>query len=83
MRSASAGQSPGASHELLLQGYGFIDWENQGLRYSLAGDLPVERLREITAAGTVRHGTDKISSNFPGIALNSTINTRKLMYYIK
>jgi len=47
MRSASARQSPGASNELLLQGYGFIDWESQGLHYSLVGDLPVERLREI------------------------------------
>ena len=33
MRSARAAQNPGASHELLLQGYGFIDWENQGLHY--------------------------------------------------
>ncbi|MCP4767261.1 MAG: hypothetical protein GY875_13420 [Gammaproteobacteria bacterium] len=47
MRSVSASQSPGASNELLLQGYGFIDWESQGLHYSLVGDLPVERLREI------------------------------------
>jgi len=47
MRSPAASQGIGASHELLLQGYGLIDWENQGLRYSLVGDLPVARLREI------------------------------------
>jgi anti-sigma factor RsiW len=48
MRSKTAKQGLGASHEVLLQGYAFIDWENQGLHYSLVGDLPVERLREIS-----------------------------------
>lgn len=33
--------------ELLVNGYGFIGWQHQGLRYSLVGDLPAERLRGI------------------------------------
>ena len=36
--------------ELLLQGYGYIEWENQGLHYSLVGDVSVERLRQIAAS---------------------------------
>ena len=47
MRSAMATQSTGESHEVLKQGYAFIDWKNEGLHYSLVGDLPVERLRQI------------------------------------
>ena len=33
--------------ELVLRGYGFIDWQNNGLHYSLVGDIPIERLREL------------------------------------
>ena len=47
MRTARDGQSPDPGHEFLLQGYAFIDWESEGLHYSLIGDLPVERLRQI------------------------------------
>jgi anti-sigma factor RsiW len=47
MRSAVATQNTGESHEILKQGYAFIDWKNEGLHYSLVGDLPVERLRQI------------------------------------
>jgi anti-sigma factor RsiW len=47
MRSAMATQNTGESHEILKQGYVFIDWTNEGLHYSLVGDLPVERLRQI------------------------------------
>ncbi len=47
MRSAMGTQNTGESHEILKQGYAFIDWKNEGLHYSLVGDLPVERLRQI------------------------------------
>ena len=47
MRSARTTQNSDDSHELLMKGYGFIDWEHQGLHYSLVGDLPVTRLRQI------------------------------------
>jgi hypothetical protein len=47
MRSARTTQNPDSSHELLIKGYGFIDWEHQGLHYSLVGDLPVTRLRQV------------------------------------
>jgi anti-sigma factor RsiW len=47
MRSPPATQNSDASRELLMKGYGFIDWEHQGLHYSLVGDLPVARLRQI------------------------------------
>ena len=47
MRSAMATQNTAESHEILKQGYAFIDWKNEGLHYSLVGDLPVERLRQI------------------------------------
>ena len=47
MRSARTTQNSDDSHELLMKGYGFIDWKHQGLHYSLVGDLPVARLRQI------------------------------------
>lgn len=47
MRSAMTTQNTVESHEILKQGYAFIDWKNEGLHYSLVGDLPVERLRQI------------------------------------
>ena len=62
MRSGKVEDNLGASHELLLKGYGFIDWEDQGLHYSLVGDLPVERLREI--AEHLRN--TRILTNLPG-----------------
>jgi len=52
MRSAVDRKTSGDSQEILLRGYGYIDWENQGLHYSLVGDIPVERLRRI--AGQLR-----------------------------
>ena len=68
MRSETATQNLGASHEVLLQGYAFIDWENQGLRYSLVGDLPVERLREISS----RLRSTRILIQLPGTQGTST-----------
>jgi anti-sigma factor RsiW len=47
MRSTAGRKASGDSNEILLRGYGYIDWENQGLHYSLVGDIPVERLRRI------------------------------------
>jgi anti-sigma factor RsiW len=38
-----------ADSEFLLQGYGYITWENQGLHYSLVGDISLERLRQLAA----------------------------------
>ncbi len=35
------------TRELLIQGYGFIDWESEGLRYSLIGEIPVKHLRRL------------------------------------
>jgi len=36
-----------SERELLVNGYGYIGWQHQGLHYSLVGDLPAERLRRI------------------------------------
>ena len=47
MRSAEASASSAASEVLVVNGYGFIDWHNQGLHYSLVGDLPPEQLRAV------------------------------------
>jgi len=44
-KAASEDSTLGAGQELVLRGYGFIDWQNNGLHYSLVGDIPVERLR--------------------------------------
>jgi anti-sigma factor RsiW len=49
MRS-KPGRAAIADQEFLLQGYGYIEWENQGLHYSLVGDVSVERLRQIAAS---------------------------------
>ena len=43
-------KSAAADTELLLQGYAYIDWENQGLHYSLVGGVSLERLREIATS---------------------------------
>lgn len=37
----------GIGKDLMHQGYGYIDWEREGLHYSLVGDIPVEQLRQI------------------------------------
>jgi len=37
-------------NELALSGYGFIDWQEQGLHYSLVGDIPVDKLRSLAVA---------------------------------
>jgi anti-sigma factor RsiW len=66
-RAALAGQ------ELLLQGYGYIEWENQGLHYSLVGDVSVERLRQIAAS---LYST-QLLANLPG-GLLDTIHSNKL-----
>jgi len=63
MRSATATLGLGTSHEVLLKGYAFIDWGNQGLHYSLVGDLPVERLREISE----RLRATRILTHLPGL----------------
>jgi len=34
-------------HHLSVQGYGYIEWENEGLRYSLVGDISVDQLHRI------------------------------------
>lgn len=49
MRS-SPDRSTHADTELLLQGYGYIAWQNQGLHYSLVGDVSIEQLRQIAAS---------------------------------
>jgi anti-sigma factor RsiW len=47
---ASPHRSSTADHELLLQGYGYIDWETQGLHYSLVGEVAIDRLRQIATS---------------------------------
>ena len=37
-------------NELAFSGYGFIDWQDQGLHYSLVGDVPAKKLRAIAIA---------------------------------
>lgn len=43
-------RSSTAANELLLQGYGYIDWETQGLHYSLVGEVAMDRLRQIATS---------------------------------
>jgi anti-sigma factor RsiW len=40
-----AGETPG--QEIMVKGYGYIDWQKSGLHYSLIGDITVDRLRQI------------------------------------
>ncbi len=37
----------GMSDQLMLRGYGYMEWENDGLHYSLVGDISGERLHQI------------------------------------
>ena len=47
MKSAADNIAGGIEKDSIHQGYGYIDWERGGLRYSLVGDIPVEQLRQI------------------------------------
>jgi anti-sigma factor RsiW len=59
--------------ELLLQGYGYIEWENQGLHYPLVGDVSVERLRQLA----VSLYSKQLLANLPGSRL-ATMPSSKL-----
>jgi anti-sigma factor RsiW len=61
-----------ADNELLLQGYGYIDWENQGLHYSLVGEVAIERLRQI--ATSLR--STQLLTNLQGFRSASMQNSR-------
>ncbi len=37
----------GMSDQVMLRGYGYMEWENDGLHYSLVGDISGERLGQI------------------------------------
>ena len=47
MQSAHGRKRPAPVRQLLVNGYGYVEWQRQGLHYSLVGDLPAERLRAI------------------------------------
>ena len=65
-------RSSTADNELLLQGYGYIDWESQGLHYSLVGEVAIERLRQI--GGSLR--STQLLTNLQGFRSASMQNTR-------
>lgn len=46
MKSGPAGIEQNSAREIVVQGYGYIDWELEGLHYSLVGDIDVDRLRQ-------------------------------------
>ncbi len=49
------------SDEVMLRGYGYIEWENNGLHYSLVGDISSERLRRVAETIFSRQiSTDRI-----------------------
>ena len=78
MRSARSTQNSDDSHELLMKGYGFIDWEFQGLYYSLVGDLPVVRLRQQIGTGkTVDEDRCQTVGSHPGSTLSHQCTSRK------
>jgi anti-sigma factor RsiW len=47
MKSSADKIARGIGKDLMHQGYGYVDWEMDGLRYSLVGDIPAEQLRQI------------------------------------
>ncbi len=57
-----------AETEMVLRGYGYIDWQSQGLQYSLVGDVPAERLREVARS---LHLTEIMTRAFEFNALQS------------
>ena len=59
MKSTADNIAGGIGKDLIHQGYGYIDWEREGLRYSLVGDIPVEQLRQIAQSFyTIQASTD-------------------------
>ena len=47
MQAKSERQIREIEEQLLVNGYGYVEWKNQGLHYSLVGNLPAERLRGV------------------------------------
>lgn len=45
MKPELAGIKQNSGREIVVQGYGYIDWDHEGLYYSLIGDIGVDRLR--------------------------------------
>ncbi len=50
MKSDPSARAPGEGDEATVQGYGYIGWSSDGLRYALVGDVPGHRLRRIADA---------------------------------
>ncbi len=63
---------------LSVQGYGYIEWENEGLHYSLVGDIPISRLHQIAdSIHSQQLSSPAIQSSLPGdvTQLSSLIKT--------
>ena len=63
-----AGQSiqRDTNQHLSLQGYGYIEWENEGLHYSLVGDISIEQLHQIANSIYTRQlSSPAIQSSLP------------------
>lgn len=49
MKSDPAGINQSSGREIIVKGYGYIDWEQDGLHYSLIGDIGIDRLRQFAS----------------------------------
>lgn len=58
----------GIGKDLMHQGYGYIDWEREGLRYSLVGDIPIAQLRRIAKSFySTQASTEWLKLNLSGV----------------
>lgn len=48
--------------QLLVHGYGYVEWQQQGLHYSLVGDVPADHLRHIAE----RLSGEDVSAKYSG-----------------
>lgn len=68
MKSTTDDITEGLGKELMHQGYGYIDWEREGLRYSLVGDIPVEQLRQIAKSFYSTQASMEFINYVPGVS---------------
>ncbi len=64
----------GTDRHLSVQGYGYIEWENEGLLYSLVGDIPIDRLHQIAdSIHSQQPSSPAIQSGLPGNVIQLSV----------
>jgi anti-sigma factor RsiW len=68
MKSSAEKIAGGIGKDLMHQGYGYVDWEREGLLYSLVGDIPAEQLRQIAKSFYSTQASSDSIHYVPGVS---------------